>query len=76
MSGEETGFTYLLCSLAHINQFEIHIKEQVANEIIERGQMLPRQGEMGENTPFTRKCTSEPLGTLKRVTTGGLQTIQ
>ena len=28
--------------------------------------MLPRQGEIGENTPFTRKCTSE---TLERVTT-------
>ena len=24
---------------------------------------------MGENTPFTRKCTSEPLETLERVTT-------
>ena len=22
--------------------------------------MLPRQGKMVENTPFTRKCTSEP----------------
>ena len=22
--------------------------------------MFPRQGEMGEITPFTRKCTSEP----------------
>ena len=31
--------------------------------------MLPRQGEMGENTPFTRKCTSEPLETLERVIT-------
>ena len=31
--------------------------------------MLPRQGEMGENTPFTRKCTSEPSETLERVTT-------
>ena len=35
----------------------------------ERGQMLPRQGEMGESTPFTRKCTSEPSETLERVTT-------
>ena len=31
--------------------------------------MLPRQGEMGENTPFTRKCTSEPSRTFERVTT-------
>ena len=31
--------------------------------------MLPRQREMGENTPFTRKCNSESLGTLERVTT-------
>ena len=31
--------------------------------------MLPRQEEMGENTPFTRKLTSEPLETLERVTT-------
>ena len=31
--------------------------------------MLPRQGEMGENTPFTRKCTSEPSETIERVTT-------
>ena len=31
--------------------------------------MLPSQGEMGENIPFTRKCTSEPSETLKRVTT-------
>ena len=29
--------------------------------------MLPRQGEIGENTPFTRKCTLEPLRTLERV---------
>ena len=35
----------------------------------ERGQLLPRQGEMGENTPFTRKSTSEPSKTLERVTT-------
>ena len=28
--------------------------------------MLPRLGEMGENTPFTRKATSE---TLERATT-------
>ena len=35
----------------------------------ERGQTLPRQGEMVENTPFTRKCTSEHLRTLERVTT-------
>ena len=39
------------------------------NNAIERGQMLPRQGEMGENTPFTRKCTSEPSETLEWVTT-------
>ena len=32
----------------------------------ERGQMLPRQGEMGENTPFTMKFTLE---TLERITT-------
>ena len=31
--------------------------------------MLPREGEMGENTPFTRKCNSEPLRTLEKVTT-------
>ena len=31
--------------------------------------MLPSVGEMGENTPFTRKSTSEPLGILERVTT-------
>ena len=31
--------------------------------------MLPRQGEMGENTPFTRKCTSEPSRTLEKATT-------
>ena len=31
--------------------------------------MLPRQGEMCENTPFTRKCTLEPSRTLERVTT-------
>ena len=31
--------------------------------------MLPRQGEMGENTPFTRKCSLEPSKTLERVTT-------
>ena len=30
---------------------------------------LPRQEEMGENTPFTQKSTSEPLETLERVTT-------
>ena len=35
----------------------------------ERGQMLPRQGEMGANTPFTRKCNSEPSRTLEKVTT-------
>ena len=54
------------------------IKEQVMNRIIwdlqqgnanERGKMLPRQEEMGENTPFSRKCTSEPSETLERVTT-------
>ena len=53
------------------------IPEQVTNKIIwdqqhvnanERGQMLPRQGEMGESTPFTRKCTSEPSRTLERGT--------
>ena len=27
--------------------------------------MLPRQGEMFENTPFTRKCTSEPSELLR-----------
>ena len=31
--------------------------------------MLPRQGEMGENTPLTWKYTSEPSETLERVTT-------
>ena len=31
--------------------------------------VLPRQGEMAENTPFTRKCTSEPSRTLEKVTT-------
>ena len=31
--------------------------------------LLPRQGEMGKNSPFTRKCTSESSGTLKRVIT-------
>ena len=35
----------------------------------ERAQMFPGQGEMVENNPLTRKCTSEPSGTLKRVTT-------
>ena len=29
----------------------------------------PGRGEMGENTPFTRKSTSEPSETLERVTT-------
>ena len=33
------------------------------------GQMLPRQGEMGKNIPFTRKCTKEPSQTLERVRT-------
>ena len=27
---------------------------------------------MGENTPFTRKCTLEPSRTLERVMTGSL----
>ena len=31
--------------------------------------MLPRQGEMGENTPLTRTCTLEPSKTFERVTT-------
>ena len=62
---------------AGINCFEMHIKEQVTNRIIwdeqhgnaiERAQMLPRQGEMGENTLFTRKCTSELSESLERVT--------
>ena len=35
----------------------------------ERAEMLPRQGEMGKNTPLTRKCTSEPSETLERVMT-------
>ena len=33
--------------------------------------MLPRQGEMGENTSFTRKSTLEPSETLERVMAGG-----
>ena len=33
--------------------------------------MLPRQGEIGENTPFTIKCMSEPSETLERVTASG-----
>ena len=28
--------------------------------------MLPRQGEMAENTPFTRKCTSEPSESIEK----------
>ena len=38
--------------------------------------MLPRQGKMGEKTPFTRKCTSKPSETLERVTTSDAQNLK
>ena len=54
------------------NEFLSEIKKKTFKKhgyANEKGQTLPSQGEMDENTLFTRKCTSEPSEILVRVTT-------
>ena len=65
----------ILTGLRYTNYNEIIWDEQHGNAN-DRGQLLPRQGEKGENTPFTEKVGKRSLnnlGTLQRVPTPGGQ---